>query len=175
MLTRVLVCMAIFILLLCSYVLFRTIAAQLLPESITRHLINTYVYHPRVEFVGRDIDQFLPSFPSKPNSSVDIYAKIYDEYGKIVQANLTYFTIPMVLIDGTPLNGTWKASIPPQANNSTIFYTAHFRDDLGLNSTTFLESYHVSDFQIVSPTCDAEPNRVIFGVIVVNYNHLWLE
>lgn len=160
MMTRLIICVAFFILLFCSPVLFRTVAAE-------SSLIIGNQYHPNIEYIGRDF-RIPPDYPFKPDSWIDIYARINDKYGKIEQAILSYKTvllkegetckiqtpwnnITMRLIDGSPSNGTYAAEIPPQTKNTIVYYFAHFKDDLNYTSSSTtalscqrLQSYYVS-------------------------------
>ena len=147
---RLAICFAYFILLFCSSILCQTIAAIPI-ESSPSIQPDISVYHPEIEYVGRDPLHTSNDLPSPPNSDVPVFAKVIDKYGKIQQAVLSYWTghpfftafstkqehpprnnITMKLLNGTPSNGIYSAIIPEQMGNTLVHYQIYLKDDLNI-------------------------------------------
>ena len=111
------------VLLFCSYFLYHPVNADVpLPFRPYQPEILYLVRHNYLEDLG---------FPSKPEDkpSQYVYAIVRDIYGKTLHGSLTYTidnekpqTIPMTLVMGIPVNGTWQCEIPiPETEtNSTV-------------------------------------------------------
>ena len=114
----------------------------------------------------------IPESP-EPNSNLNIYAKVFDKYGKIQSAILSYSLDQinwtknnMTLYDGTLSNGTFLGSIPSYKENSTVRYRLYFEDDLGYSYYSAEMEYMVAK-DIIAPVIDNPifPDYPIFSPI----------
>lgn len=128
-------------------------------------------YYITTTLLGRD--PRISQYSSPSNSTIHIYEKVFDEYGKIKHEDLVYCVgiestcenekakswnnRTMLLIDGTASNGTYLGLIPPQKNGSTVNFDTVFKDDLGYtNNFRYPDSFNT--FGVIGPAEKVQPN-----------------
>jgi hypothetical protein len=141
------------------------VAYSLLFQILNAQTGEFSVYHISVLYKGRDHVYETYNLPSAPNSTVNIYEKVLDKYGTVDKATLSYCVnncynpnhshigslnnTTLRLIDGTPSHGTYMGVIPPQKDNTVVFYDIHFGDNLGYtDNDTIFGKYEVKGHYI---------------------------